>query len=65
MVGWLESFQIVLSVFLQKNMFSLLLKCFHYFFFFSFSGKYPFFHMVYFPLESYILWNFFSSNSYF
>ena len=58
-------FQIVSSVFLKKSMFSLLLE--------FLSGKYShllqsidlLFHMVYFLLENNVLWNFFSSYSYF
>ena len=62
-----ESFQIVSSVFLKKSMFSLLLE------YFSLSGKYShllksiylFFHVVYFLQKNYMLWNLFSSYSYF
>ena len=58
-------FQIVSSVFLKKSMFSLILE--------FLSGKYShlllsidlLFHMVYFLLENNVLWNFFSSYSYF
>ena len=58
-------FQIASSVFLKKSTFSLLLE--------FLPGKYShllqsidlLFHMVYFLLENNVLWNFFSSYSYF